>query len=92
VDLEDAEARRSAVHSIARAVDDGYPVPISTREAGDGHQMMAIGHVGDQIQIYNPWGYTYWVSEADFVAGHIDAVDPELPGTPYAMRLPAGVR
>jgi hypothetical protein len=92
VEMDDAEARRSAVHSIARAVDDGYPVPISTREAGEGHQMMAIGHVGDQIQIYNPWGYTYWVSEADFVAGHIDAVDPELPGTPYAMRLPAGVR
>ena len=92
VTMDDAEARRSAVHSIARAVDEGYPVPLSTHEDGEGHQMMVIGHSGDQIQIYNPWGYTYWVSETDFVAGHIDAVDPQLPGTPYAMRLPAGAR
>ncbi|MFI5931737.1 hypothetical protein [Actinoplanes sp. NPDC051494] len=58
---------------IARAVDDGYPVPFVTAD----HQLLVIGHSGDQLQVYNPWGYTYWVSEKDF-----------LDSSPTSVQLP----
>ena len=28
---------------------------------------------GDQFEIYNPWGYTYWVGEDAFSSGDIAA-------------------
>jgi hypothetical protein len=49
---------------IERAVDDGYPVPFITA----GHQQVVIGHTGDHLRIYNPWGNTYWMSEQEFTA------------------------
>jgi hypothetical protein len=52
--------------------------------------MMIIGHAGDRVQIYNPWGYTYWISESDFVAGKVDGIDADIPSTPTAVRLPQG--
>jgi hypothetical protein len=89
VDMDDQQARDTTMRSVERAVDDGYPVPLSVDQAGgDGHQMMVIGHVGDKLEIYNPWGYTYWVSENDFVAGHVDGIDADIPSTPTSVRLP----
>jgi hypothetical protein len=49
---------------------------------------MIIGHTGDQLQIYNPWGYTFWVSEDDFISGRLDADDPDIPRMPTSIRLP----
>lgn len=88
VPMDDAQARATTVPSIERAVDDGYPVPLTTRESGDGHGMVVIGHSDGQLQIYNPWGYTFWVSEHDFITGDIDAVDTEIPKLPTSVRLP----
>ena len=63
-------ARAGDAAAIERAVDEGYPVPFSVDERGrDGHQLMVIGHSGDQLQVYNPWGYTYWITEREFVDG-----------------------
>ena len=53
--------------------------------------MMIIGHQGDQLEIYNPWGYSYWVSESSFTDGQINNVDSAIPGTPVSVRLPQGV-
>ncbi|MCU7727729.1 hypothetical protein ODJ79_28765 [Actinoplanes sp. KI2] len=92
VDMADADARSGTIPQIEKAVDDGYPVPISTRGGGEGHQMMIIGHAGDQLEIYNPWGYTYWVSEDSFGRGDIAEGTPGLPGTPVSVRLPQGVK
>jgi hypothetical protein len=49
---------------------------------------MVIGHSGYQLQVYNPWGYTYWITERDFVNGRVDGIDPEIPATPSTVRLP----
>jgi hypothetical protein len=88
VRIGDTDARRDTLGSIERAVDDGYPVPVIADEGGKSHQLMIIGHTGDQLQVYNPWGYTYWVSQDDFVGGHIDRVDADIPSTPTSVRLP----
>jgi hypothetical protein len=92
VDLGDADARSTTIPQIEKAVDNGYPVPVSTRAGNEGHQMMIIGHAGDQLEIYNPWGYTYWVSEGAFSSGDIAAGTEFLPGTPVSVRLPQGVK
>ena len=92
VDLNDSDARYNTIPQIEKAVDDGYPVPISTRGGGEGHQMMIIGHTGNQLEIYNPWGYTYWVSEDSFSSGDIAGGTQGLPGTPVSVRLPQGVK
>jgi hypothetical protein len=92
VKLDDAADREATVQAVERAVDEGYPVPFFTQEKGETHQLMVIGHSGSQLQVYNPWGYTYWITERDFVSGHVDGVDPEIPATPSTIRLPATSR
>jgi uncharacterized protein YukE len=89
VQTRDAESRASVLPQIERAVDEGRPVPLSVDEGPEGHQLLVIGHSGNQLQIYNPWGYTYWITEREFTDGHVDAIDPEVPREPTAVRLPA---
>ncbi|MER6303404.1 hypothetical protein ABT247_28115 [Kitasatospora sp. NPDC001539] len=74
VDLEGPDQRRDVLAQVESSVDQGKPVPISVKNDKffpDGHQMMIIAHRGDQLEIYNPWGYTVWVSEDDFVHNHL---------------------
>lgn len=77
--LDDAAERRAILPAVEKAVDEGRPVPIQVRDDDSGHQMMIIGHQGDMLQIYNPWGDTVWVSEDDFINGHMDKAGPKLP-------------
>jgi hypothetical protein len=78
-DLDNADERRAALYEVEKAVDEGKPVPIQVRNSDSGHQMMVIGHDGDRLQIYNPWGNTVWVSEDDWINGHMDKAGPKLP-------------
>ena len=87
-DLEDAGDREDALPEIRDSVNDGKPVPVSVRGDDSGHQMMIIGQEGDRLQIYNPWGFTTWVSEDDFINGRMaGASDDRLP-TPTSVRIP----
>jgi hypothetical protein len=93
VEMKDQQSRETTMRSVERAVDDGYPVPLIVRQDGEGgHQMMVIGHSDGNLQIYNPWGYTYWVTEDEFVAGHVDGIDSLIPSTPTSVRLPQGAK
>lgn len=70
---------------IERAVDQGRPVPFQTTNGNEGHQMLIIGHHGDQLEVYNPWGVTSWISEDQFVNGHVGdmlGVDNKPQGVP----------
>lgn len=67
VSLGSDSDRQNALPSIEQAVDAGKPVPIDVTNGNEGHQMMIIGHDGDKLEVYNPWGYTSWVSESQFV-------------------------
>jgi hypothetical protein len=88
MDVDNADARRASLDPIERAVDEGYPVPFSTSDKTGGHQMMVIGHQGSMLQIYNPWGYTVWVKEDDFINGHMDQAGNGVPTTPNSVRIP----
>lgn len=78
-ELDSTADRRNILPDIERAVDEGRPVPVQVRGEDGGHQMMIIGHEDGRLQIYNPWGYTVWVSEDDFVNGHMDKAAEGLP-------------
>ncbi|MGY0061111.1 peptidoglycan-binding protein [Streptomyces sp. LZ34] len=90
------DSRREALPLIEQAVDEGKPVPIGVQgfdtvdgeRVPVGHAMMIVGHEGDKLEVYNPWGYTTWVSEDDFVNNHMDkASDKRLPDA-YEYSLP----
>ncbi|MCX4751354.1 peptidoglycan-binding protein [Kitasatospora sp. NBC_01287] len=91
VALNSDDNRRDALSSVEGSVDQGRPVPVSIDGGGGGHQMMIIGHSGDKLEIYNPWGYTTWVSEDDFVHGHMNVAlsgqDPQMRNV-TSVRLP----
>lgn len=92
-DLDSPEDRRGIFNDVAESVDEGRPVPVQVEGFDDeghrsGHQMMIIGHEDGMLQIYNPWGHTVWVSEDDFVNGHMEgASDSRLP-TVDGVHLP----
>lgn len=87
-DVDNADERRAVLPEIERAVDEGHAVPFSSRDGSRGHQMLIIGHEGDQLQVYNPWGYTVWVNEDDFVNGRLDSFDEHVPNELVSVRLP----
>jgi len=87
-DMDNADDRRDALRKAEQAVDQGVPVPFASRSDDGGHEMVIVGHDGDMIQIYNPWGYTVWVNEDDFINGHMNAVQQGVPETPATIRLP----
>lgn len=33
--------------------------------------MLIIGHDGDRLEVYNPWGITSWITVDQFVNGHV---------------------
>jgi hypothetical protein len=87
-DLDSAADRREALARAEAAVDRGVPVPFASRDSSGGHEMLIVGHDGDMLQIYNPWGYTVWVSESDFINGHLNVIQDGVPTTPATIRLP----
>jgi len=85
--LGDAGDRRAVLPDIYNAVDHGRPVPVGVQGYGNGHQLMIIGHDGDRLQVYNPHGFTAWITEDDFVNNHMDKVTSELPEADF-VHLP----
>ncbi|MFF4805674.1 hypothetical protein ACFY1U_46120 [Streptomyces sp. NPDC001351] len=54
-----------------------------------GQNEIANDEISPHTGGYNPWGQTTWVSEDDFVNGHMDkASDSRMPDA-YAVHLPA---
>jgi len=65
-------------------------VPIQLDGSGDiGHQVLIIGHEGNMLQVYNPWGTVSWISEDDFVNGHMDKIDQGVPPNVRGVNLPS---
>jgi hypothetical protein len=87
-DLGSADDRRGALHDVETSVDQGKPIPVQVRDSHGGHQMMIISHQGNMLEIYNPWGDTNWVSEDDFINGHMGKVDSGVPNTVTGVDLP----
>ncbi|WP_327354406.1 WXG100 family type VII secretion target [Streptomyces sp. NBC_01304] len=78
--LDSPDDRRGALPEIEKAVAEGKPVPIRVDGPDSAHALVIVGQEGDMLQVHNPWGHTVWVSESDFVDGHMDkASDGRLP-------------
>jgi hypothetical protein len=66
----------------------GRPVPVDVSGEEGAHAMTIIAQEGDMLQVYNPWGSTTWVSEDDFINGHMGkASSNDLPNA-YSVYLP----
>jgi hypothetical protein len=74
VGLGSTSDRQNAVSSIEQSVDAGKPVPLDVTDGNEGHQMMIIGHDGDKLEVYNPWGYSAWVTENQFVNNQLGSL------------------
>jgi hypothetical protein len=73
VSMDGEAGRRAALPGIEQAVDEGRPVPIALRGTG-GHQVIVIGHDGNRLEVYSPWGFTTWVTEDQFAQAKLDGI------------------
>ncbi|MFB7619689.1 hypothetical protein [Kitasatospora sp. NPDC056181] len=75
VSLGSDDDRRAALVRIEKALDEGKPVPLSVHHDGVdfGHQMVIMARDGDRLQVYNPWGFSEWVTEDQFIHSQLNA-------------------
>lgn len=93
VGLNNTTDRRNAVSRIEQAVDSGRPVPIDVTNGSDkAHQLVIMARDGDRLEVYNPWGYTTWVTESQFVNNQLGSLANAGGGgtmkTAYGLELP----
>ena len=83
--LSTEETRQAALPKIEAAVAAGKPVPIGLEPKGDGdgHQVVVVATRPGQLQIYNPWGFTQWVTTEQFVKSEMPDIE-----RPNAVILP----
>lgn len=91
VSLNGSGANQAALTQIQKSVDSGQPVPIDVVSANgkDAHQMVIIGSDGSNLEIYNPWGSTGWVSYQDFVNNHLGSLTGGDMPIATGLQLPA---
>ena len=88
LDINSVDGRRDALPTIEHNVDLGVPISFGVNDGTTAHELVIVGHDGDRLQIYNPWGYTVWVDESAFVDGHLDSFDQSVPATADDVTLP----
>ncbi|MFC1406162.1 MULTISPECIES: hypothetical protein [Streptacidiphilus] len=97
VDVNSSSDRQATVPQIEQSVSSGTPVPMDI--GGDvkqpdgstkweGHQVMIIGASGDQLEVYNPWGSTSWISTSDYVNGNVGSITGTTMNTPFHVEIP----
>jgi uncharacterized protein YukE len=88
VSLNGAGDNQAALTQVEQAVDSGQPVPIDVTNGHDNHQMVIIGSDGGSLEIYNPWGYSGWVSNQQFLSNQLGALtSSQPPAMPTATGL-----
>jgi uncharacterized protein YukE len=77
VALSTEETRQAALPQIEAAVAAGKPVPIglAPKGEGDGNQVVVVATRPGQLQIYNPWGFTQWVTTEQFVKSEMPDIE-----------------
>jgi hypothetical protein len=99
VKLNDVADRTSALRQIQTEVDSGVPVTFLVKGAGNTvnrHQMVIIGSDASagMLEVYNPWGYTEWISSQDFIHGNLGSLtngDEGDMNQPYGIEIPTPV-
>jgi hypothetical protein len=88
VSVDSTNDRRNVLPDVEKAVDQGLPVTFTVQDGQSGHEMAIVGHQDGMLEVYNPWGYTVWVSEDDFVNNHMNVVGDGVPATVDAVNVP----
>ena len=98
VKMNNATDRANALQQIDASVDAGVPVTFTVRAQGitntfNRHQMVIIGSDAStgMLEVYNPWGYTQWISSQDFINGNLGALTNNSDGNmglPYNIEIP----
>ena len=88
VSLSGTGDNQAALSQVQKAVDSGQPVPIDVTNGHDSHQMVIIASNGGKLEIYNPWGYSMWVTNQRFVSNQLGALtNSQPPGMPTAFGI-----
>ncbi len=95
-DISSAAARQAALPQIQAAVDVGKPVPLTVANPpgtpGAAHEVMIMASRGNMLEIYNPWGFTEWVTNQQFIEGQLGNLTSDGPTTglsnPVSLALP----
>jgi hypothetical protein len=74
-----AAERQAALPQIEAAVNSGKPVLIGVTGENAGHQMTILAARGDELEIYNPWGTTQWVTKEQYVNGQLGLLTSDSP-------------
>lgn len=97
VAVNSASDRQATVQQIEQSVSSGTPVPMdiggNVKQSDgsmkwEGHQVMIIGASGDQLEVYNPWGSTSWISTSDYVNGNVGSITGTTMNTPFHVEIP----
>jgi hypothetical protein len=88
LDINSVEGRRDALPAIEHNVDLGVPISVGVNNGTTAHELVVVGHDGDMLELYNPWGYTVWVDENTFVNGGLNSFDRQLPPGADDVTLP----
>ncbi len=91
VSLNGTGDNAAVLPQIEKAADSGQPVPLNVTDGKDRHQLVIIGASGGQLEIYNPWGYTEYVTVQQFVSNHLGPATnmQEAMPTAFAVELPS---
>src|SRR5690606_13446094 len=95
-DVDTPAERREYLSRIESAVNEGKPVPITVTKNDNGdrghHEVIILAAQGDKLEVYNPWGYTRWVTKQQFIDGEMGRVTGADPNRghddPTAVALP----
>jgi uncharacterized protein YukE len=90
VSLNGSSDNLAILPKVEQSVDSGQPVPIDVTGPGGAHQMVIIGASGNELEIYNPWGSTHWVTTQQFVNNQLGSAAPggNMP-TAAALEIPS---
>jgi hypothetical protein len=92
VSLNGSGDNQAALAQVEQSVDGGQPVPIDVTNGKDSHQMVIIASNGGELEIYNPWGYSMWVTNQQFVSNQLGALTASQPppmSTAIGIELPS---
>ncbi|MFJ9696118.1 hypothetical protein [Kitasatospora sp. NPDC101183] len=86
--LHTRDERQAALAEMEKRVDEGKPVPFSAEGPHGRHQMIVVARDGDRLEVHNPWGFTTWVNESDFLDGHLQGASDDNYPTLVSVRMP----
>ncbi|MEV5834797.1 hypothetical protein [Nocardia sp. NPDC052112] len=89
---KESAAREAMLPEIETSVNAGKPVPISiVADNNDAHELVIMAADDDKLEVYNPWGYTEWVTKQQFIDGELGAVTETAPKKGLSDAYDAGL-